>query len=147
MRKDFLLEIGVEEMPAGYLPPALEQLKELGVRLLGEHRLPCGEVFAYGTPRRLVLYVKELAAAQEPVVKEVKGPAAKVAFDGENRPTRAALGFARSQGVDVRDLVVKPVGAVDYVFAVIKEQGRPAPEVLPGLCHALVSELHFPKYM
>jgi glycyl-tRNA synthetase beta chain len=147
LRKDFLLEIGVEEMPAGYLPPALEQLKELGVRLLGEHRLPWGEVFAYGTPRRLVLYVKELAAAQEPVVKEVKGPAAKVAFDSENRPTRAALGFARSQGVDVRDLVVKPVGAVDYVFAVVKEQGRPAPEVLPGLCHALVSGLHFPKYM
>lgn len=147
MRKDFLFEIGVEEMPAKYLPPALDQLKELGAKLLGEHRLAFGEVFAYGTPRRLVLYVKDLAAFQEPVVKEVKGPAAKVAFEGESRPTRAAVGFARSQGVDVSDLVVKPVGAVDYVFALVREEGRPAPEVLPAVLLALVAGLHFPKFM
>ncbi|MEW6424347.1 MAG: glycine--tRNA ligase subunit beta [Bacillota bacterium] len=147
MTRDFLFEIGVEEMPARFLAPALEQLKELAAQKLGEHRLEFVEIFTCGTPRRLVLFVKGIAATQRPVLREVKGPAAKVAFDEHKKPTRAAVGFAKSQGVDVAELVVKPVGPVEYVFAVIREKGKPAPEVLTEICPSFITELHFPRFM
>ena len=142
-----MFEIGVEEMPARFLTPALAQLKELAAQKLSEQRLDFADIFTFGTPRRLVLLVRELAAAQRPAEKEVKGPAAKVAFDEQKQPTRAALGFARSQGVTVAELTVKPVGPVDYVFAVVREEGRPAPEVLAEISPALITDLHFPKFM
>lgn len=142
-----MFEIGVEEMPARFLTPALKQLKEMAAQKLSEYRLDFAEILTYGTPRRLVLFVRELAATQRPAVKEVKGPAAKVAFDEEKRPTRAALGFARSQGVAVEELVVKPVGPVEYVFAVVREEGRAAPEVLAEISPAFIKDLHFPRFM
>jgi len=144
---DFLLEVGTEEMPARFLDPALEQLQELAGRMLAENRLAHGEIRVYGTPRRLALYVRDLARVQDALVQEVKGPAVKVAFNQDGEPTRAALGFARSQGVDIKDLVVKNVGPVEYVFAVKRLEGRPAAEVLAELCPALIGGLHFPKPM
>jgi len=146
-RKDFLLEIGVEEMPARFLDPALAELKELASGALQESRLPFSRVSAYGTPRRLALYVEGLACYQEPLEMEVKGPAAKVAFKPGGAPTRAAEGFAKSQGVAVSELVIKPVGHVDYVFAIKREAGRPAREVLSGMAPGLIAGLHFPKPM
>ncbi|MDQ0286708.1 glycyl-tRNA synthetase beta chain [Desulfofundulus luciae] len=145
--QDFLLEIGMEEIPARFLNPALEQLKELAANLLRENRLPFGEIKTYGTPRRLVLYVYNLAGVQESLIQEVKGPAVKVAFNPAGEPTRAALGFAKSQGVDVSQLVVKNLGPVEYVFAVKRQEGRPTTEVLAGLCPSLIAGLHFPKPM
>ncbi|MBE3586967.1 MAG: glycine--tRNA ligase subunit beta [Thermoanaerobacteraceae bacterium] len=145
--KDFLLEIGTEEIPARFLDPALEQLQEMARDLLRENRLAHGEIRALGTPRRLVLFVRDLASQQESLVQEVKGPARKVAFNQSGEPTRAALGFARSQGVDVSQLVVKNVGPVEYVFAVKRQEGRPAQEVLARLCPSLIGGLHFPKPM
>ncbi|SHE62195.1 glycyl-tRNA synthetase beta chain [Desulfofundulus australicus DSM 11792] len=144
---DFLLEIGVEEIPARFLNPALEQLKELAQNLLRENRLSFKEIKTFGTPRRLVLYVYDLAGVQESLVQEVKGPAVKVAFNQAGEPTRAALGFAKSQGVDVSQLVVKNLGPVEYVFAVKRQEGRPAGEVLADICPAIISGLHFPKPM
>lgn len=144
---DFLLEIGVEEMPARFLDPALAELKEATGRALAEHRLHCQEIKTYGTPRRLALYIKELAEAQEDLEKEVKGPALKAAFQPDGTPSKAALGFAKSQGVEVADLVRKPVGNTEYVFAVKRENGRPAAEVLATLAPTLIAALHFPKPM
>ncbi len=146
-RRDYLLEIGVEEMPARFMNPALSQLKELAVTQLSEKRLSFVEAAAYGTPRRLVLFVKGVAGQQDPLEVEVKGPAAKVAYKPDGTPTRAAEGFAKSQGVTVEDLVVKPVGHVDYVFAVKREEGRPAKEVLAKIAPSVISGLHFPKPM
>lgn len=137
----------MEEMPARFLEPALEQFKELAEQKLKEQRLLCKAVHTFGTPRRLVLHIEELAPVQKPVIQEIKGPAAKVAFDAERKFTRAAYGFAKSQGVDVRDLVVKPLGPVEYVFAVIKQEGQPAGDILREICPALISDLHFPKSM
>jgi len=145
--KDFLLEIGTEEMPARFLGPALEQLKELTESLLRDKRIGFDRVRVDGTPRRMAVYVSGLAAGQQPLLKEVKGPALKVAYNAGGQPTPAVLGFARGQGVEVADLVVKPVGPVDYVFAVKSEQGRPTPGVLAEICPALVNGLHFPKPM
>ncbi|WP_027719088.1 glycine--tRNA ligase subunit beta [Desulfovirgula thermocuniculi] len=145
--RDFLLEIGTEEIPARFIDPAVEQLKELAAAVLQENRLRYREIKTFGTPRRLTLYVCGLAEVQDPLVQEVRGPAVKVAFNQAGEPTRAALGFAKSQGVEVKDLVIKSVGPVEYVFAVLRQEGRPAMEVLPQICPALISGLHFPKPM
>lgn len=145
--KDYLLEIGVEEIPARFLDPALAELKELASGVLKEHRLSFKRVETYGTPRRLTLYVKGLPEYQEPVKREVKGPAAKVAFKPDGSPTRAAEGFARSQGVSISELVKKTVGHVEYMFAVKYEAGRHTREILAEIAPGLISGLHFPKPM
>lgn len=145
--KDFLLEIGTEEMPARFVGPALQQLKELAGNRLGEKRIQFEQVRAVGTPRRLAVYTTGLAESQQPLVKEVKGPALKVAYNSSGEPTPAVLGFARSQGVDMASLVVKPVGPVEYVFARKSEQGRPTLKVLAEICPELIAGLHFPKPM
>lgn len=146
MARDFLLEIGVEEMPARFLAPALEQLKDLAASVLEENRLQYEDIHTLGTPRRLALFVRGLAEQQKPLVKEVKGPAVKVAFK-DGKPTRAAQGFARSQGVSVDELVTRPVGPVDYVFAVKREEGRATEELLPEIAPQFITGLHFPKPM
>ncbi len=146
MARDFLLEIGIEEMPARFLFPALNQLKSLAKSSFAEHRLNFEEVHTMGTPRRLTLFVRGLAEKQESLQEEVKGPAVKVAFK-DGQPTRAAEGFAKSQGVTLADLITKPLGHVDYVFAVKQEEGRPTEELLAKIAPALISGLHFPKPM
>lgn len=145
--KDFLLEIGTEEMPARFVGPALEQLKDLAGNLLRDKRIGFGRVQTLGTPRRMAVYIAGLSEIQEPLVKEVKGPALKVAYTPAGEPTPAALGFARSHGVDIKDLVVKPVGPVEYVFAVKREEGGPTKAVLAEISPELVNGLHFPKPM
>lgn len=144
--KDFLLEIGVEEMPARFLDPALCELKALAAAALSEQRLAFKRLFACGSPRRIAIIVEGVAVSQEPLEMEVKGPAVKVAYK-DGVPTRAAEGFAAGQGVKVSDLVKKPVGGVDYVFALRREEGRPASEVLPAIVPGLITGLHFPKPM
>ena len=147
MAKDFLLEIGVEELPARFLMPALEQLSTLAQTALKENRLSHGEIITCGTPRRITLYAREVADKQESLAQEVKGPAVKVAFNAAGEPTRAALGFAKSNGVQVDDLVRRSVGPVEYVFAVKKAEGHAAGRVLPALAPVLVTGLHFAKPM
>lgn len=144
---NFVLEIGTEEIPARFLAPALEELAAKGEALLAEYRLERGVLSVYGTPRRLALYVRDLAISQTSLVREVKGPPQKAAFDLNGVPTRAAIGFARSQGVAVDELVARLVGKVEYVFAVREEAGRPASEVLAELCPRLIAALSFPKPM
>ncbi|TEB15387.1 Glycine--tRNA ligase beta subunit [Pelotomaculum sp. FP] len=145
--QDYLLEIGVEEMPARFLESALAELKDNAAALFQEQRLSYKRLAAYGTPRRITLYVEGLAIHQQSLEMEVKGPAVKVAYKSDGSPTRAAEGFARSQGVAVGDLLKKPVGHVEYVFAVKREPGRPALDVLPQAGVSLISGLHFPKPM
>ena len=102
---DLLFEIGVEEIPAGFGPPALEQLQgDLGVAL-GEARLGCGEVQAVGTPRRLAVWARDLAPRQADARSQALGPPVAQAFDASGQPTAAALGFARSQGVDATNVI------------------------------------------
>lgn len=147
MVRSFLLEIGTEEMPARFIEPALEQLKVLAGSLLKEKRIDFDLIKTVGTPRRMAVYVSGLSGNQQPLVKEVKGPALKVAYNTAGEPTPAALGFARSQGVDISDMVVKPVGPVEYIYASKRKEGRPTGEVLCEICPALITGLHFPKPM
>lgn len=147
MAKDFLLEIGVEEMPARFLMPALNELKELTEKKFNELRLGYRQINIYGTPRRLTLQVQDLDEMQAPLEKEVKGPAKKAAFDADGNPTKAILGFVKGQGVNLADLVVRYIGKVEYLYAIKQEAGSSTREILAELCPELITGLHFPKPM
>ncbi|MCX7598898.1 MAG: glycine--tRNA ligase subunit beta [Armatimonadetes bacterium] len=147
MKADLLLEIGVEEIPAGVVLPALEQLRELLQAGLGRARLEHGLIKTFGTPRRLVAYVSDLATQQPDVEKEFKGPPVSQAFDADGKPTKAAQGFAQSRGVPVEALEVRETEKGAFVFARVLEPGRPALEVLPEVLEQVVAGLTFPKTM
>jgi glycyl-tRNA synthetase len=144
---DFLLEIGTEELPAQDLTGAIAQLEQYVPEMLAEARLAHGQVRVLGTPRRLVVHVRELAPRQEDLEQEVKGPPAKAAFDAEGQPTRAAEGFARGQGVAVADLQVRQFEDREYVVALTRVEGQPAPEVLANLLPRLIARVSFEKSM
>lgn len=145
MSKDLLLEIGTEEIPASYLPPALEQIRQLAEKELGAQRVPFGETRAYATPRRMVLHVTNVAEDQEASVKEVMGPARAVAFDGNGKPTKAAEGFAKGQGIPVKDLKVVSTPKGEYVAAVKSEASEATAKILPAILPRIITTLHFPK--
>lgn len=142
-----LLEIGTEELPYQFIAPALRGLAESAERLWKEHRLAHGPLRTFGTPRRLVLAVESLVDRQAATVKEMMGPSRAVAFDQAGQPTKAALGFAGSQGVAVGDLEIRQTPKGEYVFAVKREPGEPARAVLPRIVTELVTGLSFPKTM
>jgi glycyl-tRNA synthetase beta chain len=144
---DLVLEVGTEELPPGEIAPALLQLADGTRKLLEVLRLPAGEISVFGTPRRLVTHVAGLIPRQRAAVREVRGPAAQAAYDREGKPTQAAAGFARSQGVPVERLKVIETAGRRYVAAVIEEGGRPAAAVLPDAVTALVEGLSFSKTM
>ncbi len=147
MGKELLFEIGTEEIPSGYIPPALEELKTVAGRLLQEARLTFTGIRTLATPRRLALCVDDLSERQADARREVVGPTRGVAFDAEGRPTRAAVGFARAQGVPVDRLVIRKLDRGEYVVAVQEEKGLRAPEVLATLLPKLLTSLSFPKFM
>ena len=143
----FLLEIGTEEMPAVAVAGAMESLGAGLRETLGKAGLPPGEVKVYGTPRRMAALLSGLPDRQPDQSVQVTGPPVTAAFDASGRPTRAAEGFARAQGVAVSDLqrVPTPRGECVGVPKVIK--GRSAAELLAEVVPPLVSSLAFPKTM
>ena len=143
----FVLEIGTEELPADDVTLAIEQLRERVPALLDELRLEHGPVIVEGTPRRLAVVVEELAPRQRDEERIVRGPPVRVAFDEQGQPTQAAIGFARAQGVDVADLQRRTINGGEYVVAVVREEGRPAGDVLAEALPRLIGELSFPKSM
>ncbi|HYA31997.1 MAG TPA: glycine--tRNA ligase subunit beta, partial [Thermodesulfovibrionales bacterium] len=112
-----LLELGTEEIPARFLPPALTLLRVNTESLLNEHLIGFTDVKAFATPRRLTVLVKGIPSMQRDSVREVFGPSKKAAFDESGNPTRAATGFAQSHGIDVADLVIKNKDKGEYVAA------------------------------
>jgi glycyl-tRNA synthetase len=144
---DLLLEIGTEELPAHDLDSALEQLKLRLPTLFDDLRLPHGEIKLMGTPRRLVVYVREVAPRQTDLEQLVKGPPADRAFDSFGAPTKAGEGFARSKGVSIHDLQVLEMDGGRYVAAAVHQAGRPAIEVLGQAFQGLISTLRFDKPM
>ncbi|MBT9259221.1 MAG: glycine--tRNA ligase subunit beta [Clostridiales bacterium] len=145
----FLLEIGCEELPATYVPPALKELLRLFKALLQEEGLQARSLQTAGTPRRLVLYGQGVPLRQEDREEWVRGPAAHVAFDGEGRPTGAALGFARREGVAVEDLVVREVGSQRYAFVKKVRRGETTLNILSRRLPRLMADLaeSFPRTM
>ena len=147
MPKDLLLEIGLEEMPARYARGAMDELRENTLKWLEESRLAHAGVEAYATPRRLAVLVRNLADRQADASEEVRGPARRIAQDEQGNWTKAALGFARSQGVDPSELYFKDTGGAEYVFARKSTAGAATEELLPEALRGLVTSLSFPKNM
>ena len=147
MPETLLLEIGCEEIPAGYIAPALAQLERSAAEGLAASRIAHGAVRTLGTPRRLALIVEGVAPRQEDRTREVTGPPVKAAFDASGAPTGAARGFAKNAGVPVETLerVRTPKG--EYLLARVHDEGRPSVEVLPGLLRGWIEGLQFPKTM
>ncbi|MBM4121640.1 MAG: glycine--tRNA ligase subunit beta [Nitrospira sp.] len=144
---ELLFEIGTEELPYQFVSPALDSCKGSAERLFKEHRLTHGTIRAFGTPRRLTLAVEALSNHQAATVKEAMGPSKAVAFDATGQPTKAALGFAAGQGVEVHDLIIRQTAKGDYVFAVKRDPGRTASVVLAEILPQLIGALSFPKSM
>ncbi len=143
----FLLEIGVEELPAGDLEAALEQLNASVPAWLEGMRLEHGQVRILGTPRRLAVLVEKLAPRQSDHEDLVKGPPAERAFGPDGVPTPAAIGFAKGKGMLPKDLQVREIDGGKYVVAVVKQTGRATPEVLSEALPGLVEGIKFDKSM
>ncbi len=144
---DFLFEIGTEEIPASYVPPVLEQLRKTATDSLTNHRIPFGEIEVLGTPRRITLSVKDIKTLQKSQETEVVGPPKRVAYDENGEPTKAAIGFAKTQGVELSALRIVETERGEYVAASKHETGEPTPEVLQRLLPEWIEALRFPKTM
>ncbi|XP_031277499.1 glycine--tRNA ligase, chloroplastic/mitochondrial 2 isoform X2 [Pistacia vera] len=145
--RSFVLEIGTEEMPPQDVVNASEQLKDFVLQLLDKQRLSHGEVQAFGTPRRLVVYVKSLCKKQAENEIEVRGPPVSKAFDDHGNPTKAAEGFCRRYAVPLDSLFTKNDGKTEYVYAHVKESAQLALEVLSEDVPSIIGKISFPKSM
>ena len=138
-----LFEIGTEEIPAKFMPAILSQLETMAKDKLKELRIPFTEVKTYGTPRRMAFLVEGVPKVQEDSTVESKGPSLKIAFGEDGKPSKAAMGFARGQGVNVEDLEKRG----EYVFAVKHLKGEAVCDLLPGMLDSIIHSLSFPKNM
>lgn len=145
--RDFLLEIGTEEMPSAPLDNAVKQLGKLVTLGLKEAGLSHGEVRVVSSPRRLAVLVDAVATATDEVHEVKRGPAAKIAFDADGNPTKAAEGFARKSGVCASELVRREdTDGREYVFAERNVASKPAEPILSGLAEHVISSLEWPNY-
>ena len=144
---NYLLEIGVEELPSRFVNMAIEQLNEKSKKLLTENEIGFENVKVYATPRRLSLIVEGLDEKQRDIQKEVKGPSLKIAYDDDKKPTKPLLGFMKSQNISEDDLIIKELKGTDYVFANISSIGRKSSEILAEIMPSLIKDINFPKNM
>ncbi len=147
MGRELLLEIGTEEIPARFLPPVLEEMTASFRKMLDAERIGVGEILTWGTPRRLALVAREVAESQAEITQEIIGPPKAVALDAAGKPTPAATGFAKAQGVTVSDLVEVDTPRGVYLAVSKSTAGRPTAERLPELLPAFILGLSFPKSM
>ncbi len=147
MKNDFLLEIGTEEIPAGFLSKAYIDIKNLAEKMFARLRLEHGAVRVLGTPRRLTLMVSDLADGQEDRVVENLGPAKRIAFDEKGQPTKAGLGFARGQGVAPEELEIVTTEKGEYVCARKREKGEKTVDLLVEALPTFIRGIPFRKSM
>ncbi|MDO4436720.1 MAG: glycine--tRNA ligase subunit beta [Coriobacteriaceae bacterium] len=145
--RDFLFEIGVEEMPSAPLNNAVKQLKTLVAKGLDEAGLSHGDVRVISSPRRLAALVADVAEATEEINSVMRGPSAKIAFDAEGNPSKAAEGFARKNGMTGADLIVREdADGTEYVFAERNIPSEPAAPMLASMAQAIIANIEWPNY-
>jgi glycyl-tRNA synthetase beta chain len=145
--KELFLEIGCEEIPAGFIPKATAEMEAIITKELAVARLTFTEIKTLATPRRLALVVKGIPTVQPDAEITATGPSLKAAYDAAGKPTKAAEGFARSQGVDVAALKTISTEKGEYLFVSKHETGRPSYELLMEILPALVTNIPFKKSM
>ncbi|EPR42324.1 Glycyl-tRNA synthetase beta subunit [Desulfovibrio sp. X2] len=143
----FVLEIGTEEMPARFFPGLAEELQRLVAGELIAAKIDYGRIFAFGTPRRVVVEALDVAEVQRSEEEVVTGPPAKVAFDADDNPTKAGQGFARGQGVEPSALFTVTTDKGEYVACRKTTGGGKSLDILPEICRKAVLSLSFPKKM
>jgi len=147
MGQTLYLEIGTEEIPASYIVPALEAMSVRMSRFLDENRIARGDPIVAGTPRRLVLNIPNVALSQQPVTTEVIGPPRSVAYDADGKPSKAAEGFAKGQGVRVEDITIKQTPKGEYLCVLRDEAGLAAGELIEKMLPEFIAKIPFPKSM
>ena len=143
----FLLEIGTEEIPAGYIKPALKGLSSLILQRMDDARIEHGKARTFGTPRRLAVEVADVAGKQNPLTTEITGPPEKIAFDEDNRPTLAAKKFAEKLGISVNSLTIKNTKKGRYLCARKTEGGLATSTLLKNILPDVILSIPFPKKM
>jgi glycyl-tRNA synthetase beta chain len=145
--KELFLEIGTEEIPAGFIPRAMAEMETMITRELSNARLAFGEVKTLATPRRLALMVKGIPAVQPDAEITATGPSKKAAYDADGKLTKAAEGFARGQGVDVSAIRNIATDKGEYISITRTETGRPTHELLSEILPKLINDIPFKKSM
>jgi len=145
--QNLLFEIGTEEIPARFITTALQQLKKIAKNLLDDASLSYSDIKTFGTPRRLLLFVDSLSTKQKDREEKVVGPPKKIAFDNEGNPTKAAIGFAKKQGVDVSKLEIEDTDKGPYVIINRIIKGENTKDILPNLLRETIININFPKNM
>ena len=147
MSAELFLEIGTEEIPAGFIPKALNDMKGLISKELENARVEFGAIKTFATPRRLAIAVSDVSGQQPDMQIKAMGPAKKVAFDADGNPTKAGEGFARGQGVDASELKIVETDKGEYVSVEKHEKGKPTKELLPEILPRLIGNIPFKKSM
>ncbi|MDR3568227.1 MAG: glycine--tRNA ligase subunit beta [Syntrophobacteraceae bacterium] len=147
MAQTLYIEIGTEEIPAGYILPALEWMSAWMAKFLDDNRLTHGEPSVAGTPRRLVVNIPGVAKSQQAVTIEVVGPPKSAAFDAQGKPTKAAEGFAKGQGVPIGDIGFKLTPKGEYLCVLKEEAGLFAREIIEKALPDFIARIPFPKSM
>ncbi|MBS4535285.1 glycine--tRNA ligase subunit beta [Clostridium sp. D2Q-14] len=143
----YLLEIGTEEIPYRFMEGALNQMKVMMGNMLNENRIEYDDIYTYGTPRRLVVLVEGISKVQSDLEEMVKGPSKKIAYNDSMEPSKALLGFAKGQGVDIENIIVKDFNGEDYVFANKNVKGIESKKILKKEIVNYIKNIHFPKPM
>jgi len=142
-----LLEIGTEEIPAGYIEPALNALESIFLKKLSDARIAHGHAKVFGTPRRLAIQISDVADRQESVTEEITGPPEKVAFDGQGKPLVAAHKFAEKLGISIDRIKIKETEKGRYLCAEKTDAGLPTCDFLANILPDMITAIPFPKTM
>ena len=144
---DYLLEVGVEELPAGFVDEACGRLRDLLSMALEQNLITYRRIDTLSTPRRLTAIVRDIAPMQATAHKRIKGPAVKSAFDADGKPTKQAQGFAEKHKLQPADLKREEVGGIEYLMAEITNEGLPTAEILPGLIEKIIPQISGERLM
>lgn len=147
MNNTYLLEIGIEEIPARYVKNTLKQLEEKFSNLFKEENISFDKIEVYSTPRRLTTIVKELAEDKKKKIESVKGPSKKISFDGEGEPSKALLGFIRGQGASLEDITFKEHNGEEYAYVQILKESKDIRTIIQENMAELIKSINFPKSM
>ncbi|NOY14066.1 MAG: glycine--tRNA ligase subunit beta, partial [Deltaproteobacteria bacterium] len=147
MSAELFLELGTEEIPAGFIPRALDDMQRLLCQELDSARISYGEIRTFATPRRLAISFQHVARQQQRQVLEITGPPARIAFDADGRPTKAAEGFARTNGVDVTELKTIETKKGAYLFLSKVIEGGASVDQLREILPRVISRISFKKSM
>lgn len=147
MSRNYLLEIGVEEIPARYISNALEQIENNTAKIFKEEKVKYGSLEVFATPRRFSIIIKAIEDSKSVEELKIKGPAKKISFDEEGNPSKALQGFMRSQNVDKDSIIVEEFKGEEYVYALVSKESKSLEEIIKENMADLIKSINFPKTM